>query len=215
MKKSSGFTLIELLIVIAIIGVLATVVVGALNASREKARDAKRLEDIHSFRIALELYYDKYGVYPCGDSNDFPTHYAGGNPPPGGLGTVDGSFSCDPLGGLNSHGFLNGNGGGAATRCVGSPTENVGLYTEGLLPSACIVDPVNAAVSIGGIPTTLQYIYQVTLDRQRYLLSTYLERNTAAMANDGGRCYDAYEVGSLLQYAEPEYPGPAGCDTTP
>lgn len=62
MKK--GFTLIELLIVIAIIGILATIGVGVLGISRAKSRDAKRVSDIQVIRAALEQYWLRNASYP-------------------------------------------------------------------------------------------------------------------------------------------------------
>lgn len=59
-----GFTLIELLVVIAIIGLLASIVLASLSTARAKARDAKRLADIESVKLALELYYSDNGKYP-------------------------------------------------------------------------------------------------------------------------------------------------------
>lgn len=59
-----GFTLIELLVVIAIIGLLASIVLASLGSAREKARDAKRAQDIRQVQLALELYRNKNGVYP-------------------------------------------------------------------------------------------------------------------------------------------------------
>ncbi len=63
-KHQKGFTLIELLVVIAIIGLLAYVVLLALNSARAKARDAKRLADIRQSATALELFYNDGGGYP-------------------------------------------------------------------------------------------------------------------------------------------------------
>lgn len=63
--KQKGFTLIELLVVISIIGVLASVVLVSLNSARAKARNSRRLADIHQFQTALELYYDSNNQYPA------------------------------------------------------------------------------------------------------------------------------------------------------
>ncbi len=62
--STSGFTLIELLVVIAIIGVLASVVLASLNTARRKARDARRIADLHQIQLALNLYYDANNAYP-------------------------------------------------------------------------------------------------------------------------------------------------------
>lgn len=63
MKRQKGFTLIELLVVIAIIGILAAIVLVALNSARIKARDAKRAGDLSSLKAAMELYNDDKGSY--------------------------------------------------------------------------------------------------------------------------------------------------------
>lgn len=59
-----GFTLIELLIGIAIIGLLASIVVRSLDASRVKSRDANRASQTQEFLKAFELYYSVNGAYP-------------------------------------------------------------------------------------------------------------------------------------------------------
>ena len=67
MKKTGnkGFTLIELLVVIAIIGLLSTIVVASLSTVRKKARDTKRVADLKSLELGLELYFDTVRAYPA------------------------------------------------------------------------------------------------------------------------------------------------------
>jgi prepilin-type N-terminal cleavage/methylation domain-containing protein len=55
---SAGFTLIELLIVIAIIGILSSVILSSLSNSRIKANDSKIKQQLRNFRSAAEIYYN-------------------------------------------------------------------------------------------------------------------------------------------------------------
>lgn len=59
-----GFTIVELLVVVAIIGLLSAVILASVNASRQKARDARRREDLKQLQAAIELYYSDNGHYP-------------------------------------------------------------------------------------------------------------------------------------------------------
>jgi prepilin-type N-terminal cleavage/methylation domain-containing protein len=54
-----GFTLIELLIVIAILGVLATMFMTTFPAAQRRARDARRQSDIKQYQTAVEKYANK------------------------------------------------------------------------------------------------------------------------------------------------------------
>lgn len=58
MLKQKGFTLIELLVVIGIIGILAAVVLVAVNPGRQfaSARDAQRRADLYSITNAVYQY---------------------------------------------------------------------------------------------------------------------------------------------------------------
>lgn len=63
-----GFTLLELIIVIAILGILATFLIGNFTTSQKKARDAQRKSDLRQIQEALEMYLNDKGVYPAASS---------------------------------------------------------------------------------------------------------------------------------------------------
>ena len=72
-NKQKGFTLIELMIVIAIIGVLATLIAANFIGVRNRARDAQRKADLKQLQLAFETYRADQGAYPttlpaCGSS---------------------------------------------------------------------------------------------------------------------------------------------------
>ncbi|MBT9171369.1 MAG: Type II secretion system protein G [Actinobacteria bacterium] len=62
MKK--GFTLIEILVVVAIVGLLSSVVLVGLGPFRARGRDARRIADLRQTQNALELYFVRNGLYP-------------------------------------------------------------------------------------------------------------------------------------------------------
>ncbi|MCK5060012.1 MAG: type II secretion system protein [Candidatus Pacebacteria bacterium] len=64
-KHNLGFTLIELLVVISVISLLSSIVLVSLNNARIKARDVLRISDLKQLNLALTLYYDDNGEWPC------------------------------------------------------------------------------------------------------------------------------------------------------
>ena len=80
MRKLSGLTLIELLVVVAIISILATTVIVAINPARQlaKARDSQRESNLTAIVSAILQYSSEHtGDVPDTDgdpdTNNFPT----------------------------------------------------------------------------------------------------------------------------------------------
>jgi prepilin-type N-terminal cleavage/methylation domain-containing protein len=149
-KNNKGFTLIELLVVVAIIGLLSSVVLASLNTARGKARDAGREHDLGQIRLALNLYFDKYGNWMqsgsgCGHSgngNGWFNYVGGSYPKSMGQCLVDegltGGEIIDPTGGKTSK---PGTGFTYMKYSCGSPTTTyVYAKLEGVAQSATATD---------------------------------------------------------------------------
>jgi prepilin-type N-terminal cleavage/methylation domain-containing protein/prepilin-type processing-associated H-X9-DG protein len=65
----TGFSLIELLVVLAIISVLVSVLLPAVQAARAKAHAAQCLNNIRQIGIALANYHDTHKMFPAGQTN--------------------------------------------------------------------------------------------------------------------------------------------------
>ena len=63
-KGEKGFTLIELIVVVAVLGVLATLVIPKVVNIKEDAQTATDKANEKIIRNALERYYAEHGEYP-------------------------------------------------------------------------------------------------------------------------------------------------------
>lgn len=70
-SSQKGFTLIELLVIVAIIGLLSSVVLAALNAARFKAIDTTNVALFRQIQNALELYRTSNTGYPGANSHHY------------------------------------------------------------------------------------------------------------------------------------------------
>ncbi len=62
--RNAGFTLIELLIVVAIIGILASIAIPQFSAYRARGYNTASLSDMKNTKTALEGYYIDFNYYP-------------------------------------------------------------------------------------------------------------------------------------------------------
>lgn len=64
LTHDTGFTLVELLVVMALIGMLATLIAGNFRNTKQRGNDAKRKSDLRQTANSLELFFSDHGVYP-------------------------------------------------------------------------------------------------------------------------------------------------------
>lgn len=177
-QANKGFTLIELLVVIAIIGVLAAVVLLAINPAEllRRSRDSTRLSDMSTLRKAIDAVIAQSPtavVLPCTSV----------------CASVVDDRAADGTGWL----------GNAAT-----PASAGALNLSSFL-STLPVDPREAASLVpannSGTTTAVAFHYSfISNAASEYELNTYLEssNNISKLDSDGGSDEDVFETGTNL-----------------
>jgi prepilin-type N-terminal cleavage/methylation domain-containing protein len=119
-----GFTLIELLIVIVILGILAGIVVFAVQSLTSSSAQASCSADYKTVQTATEAYKAQMGNYPDGGFTDGapalpPPSLTVGQPPLGTNATAMLITGSDVGGGVDSNGTLTANNASPSGSPVG------------------------------------------------------------------------------------------------
>jgi prepilin-type N-terminal cleavage/methylation domain-containing protein len=166
-KLSKGFTLIELLIVIGILSVITSIVVIVLNPGEilAQGRDAQRINDLNTLRIAMASYISlvpnlDLGACPVGGTCTF-------NP-----GAGKGPFTNNTCGAINSSNNITGTGWVSVNF-----TDISGPMPIPALP----IDPVNSDSYFYayGCQETPRYVFELNARLES-------QKNRGNMAFDGG-----------------------------
>ncbi len=80
MENRKGFTLIEMLVVIAIIGLLSSIIVIGLGSARSQARDARRMADVKEIQNYVEQNFVPGTGYPPALPASMPKDPLNNNP---------------------------------------------------------------------------------------------------------------------------------------
>lgn len=163
--NQKAFTIVEFLISVAILGLLASVIIAAINPLDKIAqgRDSNRIAAMKQTGTALESYYTKYSRYP-----DMTEPY-----------TLSGSTwersECN------------------AVSCAGTPAPFMEYLVPEFIDNT-FADPRRGSLTVAERPA-FGYLYQpdTANDNQGYCLITQLESETHLLKIDDHSCDDTFD----------------------
>ncbi len=142
--KQRGFTLIELLVVVTIIGILATIAIPRLGATRERALRTSMVSDLRNLVTAQTSFFSAY--------QDYAPRMAGAEVPgPGTRGRVAMSPSPGNTIAITRRAPTNRNGAGFSATVKNPLVTRKGAATCGVYVGAKSYAP-NKAVTTEGVP---------------------------------------------------------------
>lgn len=160
-RRANGFTLIELIVVIAVIGILATITVFGFTRFQEDGRDAQRTASVSAIVESLEKYFDENGEYPGCAVLTAPAATVAETLPgittdvltAPGESTADNSLRCEPLS-IEGADFFEYEGDGSQTCLTGSSCLSYTLrYKEEAEDTIAAVESRrNTDVATSGVP---------------------------------------------------------------
>jgi len=148
-NNQKGFTLLELLVVVAIIGLLATVVVVSLNSARGKGGDAGVKTNLLNIRGQAEILNTTWGSYAVDAT---PTYFALAQC----ANTADTMFSDSIVWTQVIAAYTAGNGA-SNTRCVS--TSNAWAVAVGLKSGGTAGDAVADSWCVDSAGTSKSYTW--------------------------------------------------------
>jgi type II secretory pathway pseudopilin PulG len=181
---------VELLVVVAIIGILATIITVNYSGAQVKSRDTRRIADIETVQSALEMYYDDFKMYPASASSGTACGTLHNNGSQGGTVTPNNAW-CNSVQTLNAGQWI-----------FDGPSGNSLVNYLPQVP----VDPklplASANWTSGGFPVNVYYYatpaYSSPQTANSYLLIFTLEDKTNDLQNKDGAFMDDVSSGGSL-----------------
>ena len=118
--KGRGFTLIELMVVIAIVGMLAALLLAAVQAAREAARRLQCVNNLKQIGLAMHSYHADHGVIPS--PGGFSPHTAL-------LPHLDQAVVYNAINFVSGDSLTNTTTGGTGISTFHCPSDNSSFYT--------------------------------------------------------------------------------------